>query len=229
MARCRRLTRMPSWDMLCPSCERRRARRDCPALNSTICTVCCGTKRQVEIACPSHCVYLTAAREHPAAVVRRRQEHDVAELLPTIRHLTERQYQLFFLVHSVIARFRPAGLSRLVDSDVAEAAAAVAATLETSARGVIYQHTPPGLPAQALATELTSTLAQIREQGATIYDHEAGVVLRAIEKGARPAQRLVDPGIDGTRYLDLLARLLQSSGQAEPDPPPSPEHGLILP
>ena len=93
-------------------------------------------------------------------------EHDVAQLLPTIRHLTERQYQLFFLFHSVIVRFKPAGLSRLVDSDVAEAAAAVAATLETSVRGVIYEHTPPGLPAQALATELTTTLTQIREQGA---------------------------------------------------------------
>lgn len=215
--------------MLCPSCERRRARRDCPALNRTICTVCCGTKRQVEIACPSDCIYLSAAREHPAAVVRRRQEQDVAELLPTIRHLTERQYQLFFLIHSVIARFRPAGISRLVDSDVADAAAAVAATLETSARGVIYQHTPPGIPAQALATELTTTLVKIREQGATVYDHEAGVVLRAIEKGARPAQHSAQPDADDTRYLGLLARLLHSSGQAEPDPPPSPENRLILP
>jgi hypothetical protein len=161
--------------------------------------------------------------------VRRRQEQDVSELLPTIRHLTERQYQLFFLVQSVIARFRPAGLSRLVDSDVAEAAAAVAATLETSARGVIYQHTPPGVPAQALATELTATLARIREQGATIYDHETAVVLRAIEKGARPAQGPAGPDTNDTRYLDLLARLLQSSAQAEPDPPPSPESRLILP
>ena len=69
----------------------------------------------------------------------------------------------------------------------------MAATLETSARGVIYEHTPPGLPAQALAAELTTTLAQIREQGATVYDHEVGVVLRAIEKGARPAQAVAGP------------------------------------
>ena len=215
--------------MLCPSCGRRRARRDCPALNSAICTVCCGTKRQVEIACPSHCVYLATARDHPAAVVRRKQEQDVAQLLPTIRHLTERQYQLFFLFHSVIVRFKPAGLNRLVDNDVAEAAAAVAATIETSARGVIYEHTPPGLPAQSLAAELTTTLAKIREQGATVYDHEAGVVLRAIEKGARPTQRSPDPGGGDTNYLDLLARLLQSSGQPESDPPPSLENRLILP
>jgi len=174
-------------------------------------------------------VYLATAREHPAAVVRRKQEQDVEQLLPTIRHLTERQYQLFFLFHSVIVRFKPPGLNRLVDSDVAEAAAAVAATIETSTRGVIYEHTPPGLPAQALAAELTTTLATIREQGATVYDHEAGVVLRAIDKGARPAQGSPDPDADDSRYLDLLGRLLQSSGQPGSDPPPSPENRLILP
>jgi signal transduction histidine kinase len=52
--------------------------------------------------------------------VRRRQEDDVSRLLPTIRHLTERQYQLFFLFQTLIARPTPQGLTRLVDSDIAE-------------------------------------------------------------------------------------------------------------
>lgn len=215
--------------MLCPSCGQRRARRDCPALGSRICAVCCGTKRQVEIACPSHCPYLASAREHPAAVVRRRQELDVAQLLPTIRHLTERQYQLFFLFHSAIARFKPVGIGRLVDGDVADATAAVAATIETSARGVIYEHAPPGLPAQLLSEELKTTLAQIREQGATIYDHESAVVLRAIEKGARAVQAAPDPGGGDRRYLDLLARLLEATGQPGSDATSPPESILIVP
>ena len=64
--------------MLCPSCNRRKARRECPALGRAICPICCGTKRLVEIQCPSNCAYLASAREHPAAVVRRQQERDVA-------------------------------------------------------------------------------------------------------------------------------------------------------
>src|SRR5918996_2396341 len=146
--------------MQCPSCGQRKARRACPALGSNICQVCCGTKRLAEIKCPADCGYLASAREHPAAVVRRRQERDVAQLLPTIRHLTERQYQLFFLFHTMIARFTPRGFSRLVDADVAEAVSAVAAPLETAARGAIYEHTPQGPPAQALARELNTMLAQ---------------------------------------------------------------------
>src|SRR6266850_717586 len=126
--------------MSCPLCSARKERRACPALKKTICAVCCGTKRLTEIQCPEDCVYLSTAREHPAAVVRRQQEHDVAILLPTIQELTERQYQLFFLFQSVIARHTPEGFARLLDEDVAEAAAAVAAPLGTAARGGISEH-----------------------------------------------------------------------------------------
>lgn len=212
--------------MFCPSCRQRKPRRPCPALGASICPVCCGTKRLVEIKCPPDCGYLASAREHPAAVVRRRQERDVAQLLPTIRHLTERQYQLFFLFHTLIARFTPRGFTRLVDADVAEAAAAVAATLETAARGVIYEHTPQAPPAQALATELKTMLAQMREQGARVFDREAAIVLRAIEQGARGTTAPTDRA---TTYVDLVARLLDvtgTPGSGPQAPPPSP---LILP
>jgi hypothetical protein len=74
--------------------------------------------------------------------VRRQQEQDVAHLLPSIRHLTERQSQLFFLFQSAIAKHSPTSLVRTVDSDVIDASAALASTLETAARGVIYEHAP---------------------------------------------------------------------------------------
>jgi hypothetical protein len=213
--------------MLCASCSQRKGRRECPALGRTICTVCCGTKRLVEITCPSDCVYLAAAREHPAAVVRRQQERDVARLVPTIQHLTERQYQLFFLLHTAIARHRPDGFTRLVDADVADAAAALASTLETAARGVIYEHTASSAPAQALAAALKALLAQIREQGARVSDAEAAVVLRAIEEGAR-TRRTPDEG--QTAYVELMARLLRGAPGAEAaQPEAAPAGSLILP
>jgi hypothetical protein len=180
----------------------------------------------VEIKCPPDCGYLASAREHPAAVVRRRQERDVEQLLPTIRHLTERQYQLFFLFHTMMARYTPQGFSRLVDADVADAAAAVAATLETAARGVIYEHTPQGPPAQALAIELKTMLAKMREQGAKVFDGEAAIVLRAMEQGARGTTVPMD---GPTGYLDLVARLLQVTGTEKPAPEAAPASQLILP
>ena len=213
--------------MTCPSCGQRKGRRECPALRASICAICCGTKRLVEIRCPETCSYLVSAREHPAAVVKRQQESDVAVLLPTISHLTERQYQLFFLIHSVIARHKPEALSRLVDEDVAEAAAAVAATVETAGRGVLYEHRPASLPAQRLAKEMSAMLEEVRGHGTKIYDGELAITLRAIERGARETRKQSG---DDTAYIALVARLLHvRRGQTSPDDAAQPTSSLILP
>jgi hypothetical protein len=156
--------------------------------------------------------------------VKRQQEHDVAILLPSIQGLTERQYQLFFLFQSLISRHTPDGFTRLRDDDVVEAAGAVASTLETAARGVIYDHAAQSPPAQRLATEIKAMLAEMRQQGATVYDREAAIVLRAIEKGAREMRR-VEPG--DASYLTLMARLLQRSA-AGTQPPPVAPRSLII-
>ncbi|HZI78501.1 MAG TPA: hypothetical protein VFD69_03250 [Vicinamibacterales bacterium] len=129
----------------------------------------------------------------------------MAALLPSMQGLTERQHQLFFLFQSVVAKSEPDGLARLTDEDVAEAASACAATIETAAKGVLYDHTPATRTAQKLAGEFRALLAQAREHGATVYDREAAIALRAIERGARTLSRPGEP----TVYLALMGRLLQ--------------------
>ncbi len=180
-----------------------------------------------EIPCPADCRYLSSAREHPAGVVQRQRDHDISLVLPTIRHLTERQYQLFFLLHSVIARHKPQELTRLLDSDIAEATGALAATLETTGRGVIYEHVPQGLPARALAAEIKVALSRLPEQGATVYNGETAIVLRAIERGAieiRPHE-----GGDAA-YAALILRLLQLTPASPSPSEPSPDStALIVP
>jgi hypothetical protein len=158
--------------------------------------------------------------------VKKQQERDVAVLLPTISHLNERQQQLFFLIHSVIARHIPETFTRILDEDVAEATAAVAATVETAGRGVLYEHRPASLPAQRLAREITSMIEEVRGRGTKVYDGELAISLRAIERGARETRKLTG---DDTTYLALIARLLhvrknQGAGDAA-----GPANSLILP
>jgi hypothetical protein len=168
---------------------------------------------------------LVAAREHPAAVVKRQQERDIAALLPTISHLTERQHQIFFLVHSVIARYKPDALNRLIDEDVAQAAGAVAATFETAGRGVLYEHRPASLPAQRLAREITAMIEDVRSRGTKVFDGEIAIALRAVERGARDAHR--QPAED-TAYISLVGRLLQVKGRPSTEEA-RPASSLILP
>jgi hypothetical protein len=146
--------------------------------------------------------------------------------MPAIHHLTERQYQLFFLFHSVIARHRPDGFVRLVDADVADAASAMAATLETAARGVIFEHTPQSHPAKSLSGALKTLLGQMREQGAQVYDGEVAIALRAIEQGART---LRGPDESETAYLELMGRLLRVNAADSAQEGVARSGSLILP
>ncbi|MDT3738854.1 MAG: hypothetical protein RO257_05065 [Candidatus Kapabacteria bacterium] len=52
--------------VMCLSCNDSKGKRDCPALNGMICSVCCGTKRLKEIQCPDDCLYLESSSNYLA-------------------------------------------------------------------------------------------------------------------------------------------------------------------
>jgi hypothetical protein len=201
-------------------------------VGQAICAVCCGTKRLVEIRCPPTCGYLQAARAHPAAVEQRRRELDIALIAPTLRDLTQRQQQLFLVLLSFTRSQAEDPLRPLLDADVAEAAGALAATYETSARGLIYEHQTRSLPAQRLVTDLRAALADLGREGRErVIEREAPHVLRAIERGVRAVS--AQPGAGRTAYLELVGRVLGTPAGANPGTPderaPAAHAGLILP
>ncbi len=49
----------------CRSCDERQGNRFCPGLNSSICSVCCGAKREKEILCHEACEYLKKGKDDP--------------------------------------------------------------------------------------------------------------------------------------------------------------------
>ena len=217
---------------VCPSCRRRKGRRTCPALHASICTTCCGTKRLTEIPCPSDCGYLVTARAYPPAVVQRRQEREARLLAPLLHDLTPRQHRLFLFIQSVVGRHRPASLPPLQDVDVADAVAALAATIETERRGIIYEHRATSLPAQRLEADLKAALDGQRAQAAGSFDRDLVVVLRRTERAARHARDTLGEG--QTVYLDFLERLLRDlASQPGPTATEAPAGdtapGLIIP
>jgi len=193
--------------VICPLCGKRRARRSCPGLDQQICAVCCGTKRLTEIRCPANCTYLASAREHPAAIVLRQHQQDLDRLLHLLRDLNQRQSQLFLLVATALVRYNPPALQPLVDDDVVEASAALAATYETAVRGVIYDHRPASMSAERLMAALKSVLTEAAKEGrGTVFERDVAVVLRRVEEGSREVQR---HGPKSRRaFVDLLARVV---------------------
>jgi hypothetical protein len=212
----------------CPLCRLRKARRQCPALGKAICSACCGAKRLTEIRCPSTCVYLAIAREHPSASTLRQRRDDTTHLLHATRDLSETQSRTFLALVRFLGAYQAPELQPLVDEDLAQAAGALASTLETAARGVIYEHRPESLGAARLLAALRPLLADLNQPPVPGFDRDAAVVLRRFEELARPAGH---SGPEARRAIDLLIRTLARIAETTPASEASraDEPRLILP
>ncbi|MCC7125294.1 MAG: hypothetical protein IT178_10635, partial [Acidobacteria bacterium] len=156
---------------------------------------------------------------------RRQQEADIARLIVSMgRPLTEAQLQLFFLIASVIVRHRPDGIASLADADVADAAGAMAATLEAATRGVIAQVPGANRVSEGLRRQVDGMLAEVGRDAGSRFAAEAALVLRGVERGA--GHQDGDAGAGPEDYLTLLKRVLPPLPEApRADPPPA----IILP
>jgi len=129
----------------CELCETRRARRLCPGIRGQICSTCCGTEREVSIACPLDCEYLQEARRH-----ERPPEVSWEELPSSDIRISEefpaRNQALIAVTAEVLAR-SAIETPGVVDSDVRGALASLVRTYRTLESGLYYET----LPANPLA------------------------------------------------------------------------------
>lgn len=135
-----RISNFYTKGMACAICQTRRPRRFCPGVRGDICSICCGTEREVTVNCPFECEYLQEARRRdrpapidPATVPNR-------DIPVTERFVDEHQHLLGFLGNVIAgAAFETGGA---VDYDVREALEALIRTYRTLASGVYYESVP---------------------------------------------------------------------------------------
>jgi hypothetical protein len=155
-----------------------------------------------------------SSQRHPSSTVLRQRESDLAHLVEATRDYSDRQAAIFVLVNRTILSLPSTGLERFVDDDVVEAAAALAATLETASRGVIYEQRPASLPAARLVETLRPVIAQAGEGGGSAFERDAAVVMRGIERLARTL-RGGQAHDAGAGYLAFVRRTIGAPALAE--------------
>ena len=147
--------------MACAICETRRPRRFCPGVRGDICSICCGTEREVTVTCPLDCEYLQDARRHekpPAVDIEQVPNRDV--------HLTNdfldgNQNALLFLGNALAAAaMNTAGA---VDFDVREALEALIRTYRTLQSGVYYESVPANPLAAGIYAAMQNAAAEFRQ------------------------------------------------------------------
>jgi hypothetical protein len=99
----------------------------------------------------------------------------------------------------------------------------LAASLESSAKGVIFEESAPNPVAEGLRKVLKTIVEEVGKSGGSRVEREIAEVLRGIERGATHV--IPEAGVQATSYLELVARVLQKPAPGTA-PPSSP---LILP
>ncbi|HLI35276.1 MAG TPA: hypothetical protein VKW70_09550 [Terriglobia bacterium] len=145
--------------MICPICQKRKAKRHCPAKSEMICAICCGTEREVTIDCPSDCPHLVASRQHydSRRVVDWEKMPFADQRIP--ESALEVHQQLFMELSYGVLECASENPS-LVDSDVQAALQALAETYQTLATGIVYEKAPD----HRLQRELYDRLRKIIEE-----------------------------------------------------------------
>ena len=143
----------------CPLCGSRKGKRACPAKRAAICSVCCGEKRIVEIACPSGCVWLGQGIQNDAK----------REALDYLQHQDPRKgarwiraVERFGLVLETIERAIAFSVVRdLRDDELLIALEAARKTFESETKGVVFESLPETPTLQALTRELVASVRSL--------------------------------------------------------------------
>ena len=149
--------------MACPICNNRKAKRFCPARAETICSICCGTEREVTLDCPYDCPYLVSSRTYDfQRRVQDRKQLPFPDIQISSSFLAENQALLMKLGSAICLFARDH--APLVDSDVIECTKALAETHRTLESGLYYEQPPQSSVQRELYAHLAASLQEFEQE-----------------------------------------------------------------
>jgi hypothetical protein len=152
--------------MVCAICEKRPAKRFCPAKSEKICAICCGREREVTIDCPSDCAYLVTAHRYEA---EHRKPIPPDEFpYRDIEFPVEFVYDRWPVVAGLAGTINAFQIqnNELNDGTARLALEALAETYRTLGTGIYYERPPDSPVARALYAQIAGFLQEFRKQQA---------------------------------------------------------------
>jgi hypothetical protein len=191
-------------------------------VHGDICSLCCGTEREVTVDCPHDCPYLQEARKHEHTALSP-DEIPNRDVRITEEFLEQHQDLLFGAAKSLgLAAFDTPGA---VDSDIRAALDALIRTQLTLQSGVYYESRPENILADHIFIRTQTGLQDFRqaeaEKPGAAPTRDADVLqmlvfLQRLEldrNNRRPR---------GRAFMDYLRELLESEGIVPPATAASP-------
>jgi hypothetical protein len=205
--------------ILCKICGKRRARRACPAVGGDICTICCGTEREVSLSCPLECIYLQEAhrRERPIPVSEKQLSNSDVQVSEDF--LREHEELMLFCIYSLVqAAVRTPGA---LDADLLAALEASIQTHRTLESGLVYETRPENAVAAGVQRSFDASLADYQKERAQREPLSAvrnSDMLKILVFLHRLGQQNQNGRPRGRMYLDLLRQMTPEQRVEEPAP-----------
>jgi len=197
----------------CPLCSERPAKRFCPAKETRICSICCGSRREVDIDCPGSCYHLRAGRVYESD--RRNPDPQLESAVQKFdKTFTHRHTPVLNAVSLAICEERAAS-HWLLDTDVIEVLKDLTRTMTTLSSGIYYESLPESIVQVSLFHRLkqlfdgfmqpqTRTLEQSLKVSDAIDVLTFLTYVATVNSNSRPRSR---------QYLDLLNNMAEQAAQ----------------
>jgi hypothetical protein len=126
-----------------------------------ICSVCCGSEREISVTCPLDCEYLREARRHEKSRVRDAADLPNRDVPVTEKLVRDNEELLAYLTAAILHTAMT--IAGAVDSDAREAIDGAIRTIRALQNGVYYQDRPANPLAARIFDAIQDSIAQYRE------------------------------------------------------------------
>lgn len=208
-----------SETVLCKICGKRRARRFCPAVQGDICTICCGTEREVSLSCPLECEYLREAHKHEKPIPVNEAQQANSDVVVSEELLSNHEEFLLFCIYALVQAARRA--PGAVDTDVIIALEAVIQTHRTMSSGLFYETRPENTVALAVQRSFVASLAEyqkLRSERGPLSPVRDSTVLAILVFLHRIGQQNQNGRPRGRMFVDLLRQMTPEASVEERAP-----------
>src|SRR5258708_21708728 len=191
---------------LCSICEKRPAKRDCPAVASTICSVCCGRDRMIKLHCPEICAYLDLGRKATAErVVKERSIFFGRHGFPYDERIVTSMRTLT-IFEAGIVKVQREDFNALRDQDIAEGIDTAIRTLGTFQSGLIYNHHAETAAAQLVSESILETAEILRRADDQAKPPTETEIIRSLEVFRQILNFHLQRGHDGRDYIRFVSQ-----------------------
>lgn len=200
--------------VLCKICQKRRARRFCPAVNGDICTICCGTERETSLSCPLECPYLQEAHKRETPVEIPQDQISNPDIRVTEEFIRDHEELLLFSIYSLVeASLRTPGAN---DSDLMAVLEALIQTHRTLESGLVYETRPESTVALSVHRLFTASLDDYqkeRKERDKLPELRNSWILAILVFLHRIGQQNQNGKPRGRMFIDLLRHMTPERGR----------------